>query len=189
MKRAALGGSNPGVWIVRLAIIAVSVAIVAGLARWSGWWVLLLPAVIIAYAAFAISGAAAKGAAATRAFRSENRGKDLLIVYADNPQWNDHIANEWLPRWGMRAVVLKLPVQETSAGQSAPLALFRSVTGKREHNPIAIVVPPVGRIRVIRFRQAFREKADGSDLALRAAETQLDLALGKQAASSGAVLL
>ena len=177
---AATGGSGPGIWVVRVAIIAVFIAIVAALAKWSGWWVLLLPAVIVAYAAFAVATAAAKGAAATQVFRALHPGKDLLLAYSDNPQWNDHIANEWLPRWGARAVVVTLPADAASPEQAAPLSLFRSVAGKREHNPIAIVVPPAGRIRVIRFRQAFHENAAGSDRALREAEARLDLALGKR---------
>ena len=175
------GTEGSGLRVVRLAIVAISIAIVAALAKWSGWWVLLLPAVIIAYAAFAVATAAAKGAAATQAFRARHPGKDLLLVYSDNPQWNDHIANGWLPRWGARAVVVRLPVHQASADQSAPLSLFRSVAGKREHNPIAIVVPPAGRIRVIRFRRAFQEKAAGNDRALREAEERLGLALGKPA--------
>jgi hypothetical protein len=60
------------------------------------------------------------------------------------------------------------------------MALYRSVAGKREHNPIAIVVPPSGRIRVIRFWRAFGESAQGNDRALRAAEARLELALVKR---------
>lgn len=172
------GGPSRALWFVRLGIVAIVVVLLFALARWSGWWVLLLPAVIITYAAVSVSMAAARGTAAIHAFRAEHPGKDLLLAYSDNPQWNDRIATTWAARWGARAVIVRLPERDPPEGQMAAVALFRSVAGQRGHNPVAIIVPPSGRIEVIRLRSAFGESARGDDSALRAAEARVDRALG-----------
>ena len=128
---------------------------------------------------FRVAIAAWQGAAAIRGFRQHHgrEGKDLLLVYSNSPHWQEHVETHWLPRWGTRAVVVNWSERSRWNGDEAEIVLFRSVAGSREHNPIAIVVPPSGPVKVIRFRRAFREKKHGSSAALERAERELESAL------------
>jgi len=117
-----------------------------------------------------------RSARARRRFRTAYgpKGKDLLLVYSNSPNWQNYVETAWLPRWGDRAVLLNW--SERSGWQpSAPeVQLFRSVAGDREFNPLAIVVPPRGKPEVVRFWLAFRDYKYGKDRLLRAAETELE---------------
>jgi hypothetical protein len=126
-----------------------------------------------------------RGSLAVRRFRRVHgsRGKDLLIVYSASPHWQRYIEEHWLPRWGDRAVVLDWSGRSrwTAVGASeAPpeVQLFRAVSGSREFNPLAVVVPLTGPISVVRFWRAFRDAKHGNEAALRAAEQRLEHTLG-----------
>lgn len=34
------------------------------------------------------------------------KGKDVLLVYSNSPHWQRYVEENWMPRWGHRAVVL-----------------------------------------------------------------------------------
>jgi len=115
-----------------------------------------------------------------RRFRERfGAGKDLLIVYTESPHWQPYIEQHWLPRWGERAVVLNRTRPWKEADIEA--ALWRAATGSLEHTPVAIVVPPDGDVRVVRFWRAFRDHKHGKDRRLRAAEAELEAVLAKLA--------
>lgn len=121
-------------------------------------------------------------AAAVRRFRAVHgeRGRDLLLVYSASPHWQRYVEEEWLPRWSGRAVVLDWSARARWTGREAErpeVALFRAVAGPREFNPLAVVVPLTGPIRVVRFWRAFRDYKHGNDGALRSAERELSDAL------------
>jgi hypothetical protein len=122
-----------------------------------------------------------RGARAVRRFRAVwgTRGKDLLLVYSNSPHWQHYVETHWLRRWGERAVVLNWSERARWLTADVPEArLFRVVGGAREFNPLAVVVPAAGPIKVVRFWRAFRDYKHGRDAALRAAEAALDEALG-----------
>ena len=103
------------------------------------------------------------------------QGKDLLLVYSDSPHWRGYVEDTWLSRWGRRAVVLNWSERSTW-GKHPPTAevdLFRAFAGEREFNPLAIVVPPSGKVRVVRFWRAFRGQKHGKPELLKAAEAEL----------------
>ena len=105
-------------------------------------------------------------------------GKDVLLVYSDSPHWKDYVEARWLPRLQARAVVLNWSERAKWAdGHPLEAAIFRRWAGDREFNPIAIVMPRQGPVRVVRFWRAFRDYKHGRDRALRAAEQELALAL------------
>ena len=101
--------------------------------------------------------------------------KDLLIVYTDSPHWAAYIEQNWLSRWGDRAVVLNR--SRPWKADQPEAKLWRATTGWREHTPVAIVIPRDGRILVVRFFQAFRDHKHGHPKALRDAEERLVAAL------------
>lgn len=109
------------------------------------------------------------------AYRSE--GRDLLLVSSRSPIWQSYIESHWLPRWGERAVLLNWSDRRQWDPARPEVALFRAVAGPYEFNPLAIVVPGAGEMRVVRFWRAFRDFKHGKDAALRAAEAQLEEAL------------
>ena len=106
-------------------------------------------------------------------------GKDVLLVYSDSPHWQRYVETHWLPQLGARAVVLNWSERATWP-ERHPLeaAVFRRWAGDREFNPIAIVLPARGPVKVIRFWRAFRDLKHGKPEALRAAERELAAILG-----------
>ena len=107
------------------------------------------------------------------------QGKRLLLVYSNSPNWQAHIEANWLPQLESIAVVLNWSERGTWAERhSFEADVFRTWAGDREFNPLAIIIPADGPVRVIRFWQAFRDYKHGKDRTLRAAEAELGVALG-----------
>ena len=134
---------------------------------------------------FSLGIVAWQGAVAIRRFRRQygREGKDLLLVYSNSPHWQHYVESEWLPRWGERAVVVNWSERSRWSGDEPEIVLFRSIAGSRAYNPIAVVVPPKGPVRVVRFWRAFRDKKHGKHGPLEHKEHELQWALD-QAASA-----
>jgi hypothetical protein len=164
-------------WLVRLVILAA----IGALAVFAGRLALLLVAAVLVLALAGAIMAAVRGSRAVTAFRRNwsAQGKDLLIVYSNSPQSGPHVEQEWLPRWRDRAVVLNWS-DRAQWPQSPEVDLFRAVVGRKERNPVVIVVPRTGAIKVLRYWRAFRERAQGKDDTLRAMESRLDALLDEE---------
>ena len=116
-------------------------------------------------------------ARAVRDFRAAygSAGKDLLLVYTASPHWQPYIEQNWLSRWQARAVALN---RSTPGWEAQPeTGLWRRMAGLREHTPVAIVIPSVGRPRIFRFYKAFRDHKHGKPASLHALEGELTQAL------------
>jgi hypothetical protein len=156
------------------------------------WWikpaalsiaVVLLPILLLALPFLAV-GAWVDGRKRRRLRREFHRrwrgqGKRLVLVYSNSPIWQTYVEENWLPRLESIAVVLNWS-ERSRWPERHPLEadIFRTWAGDREFNPLAIVIPADGAVRVFRFWQAFRDYKHGNDRALRAAETALAAALG-----------
>lgn len=106
-------------------------------------------------------------------------GKDLLLVYSNSPHWKDYVESRWLPALADRAVVLNWSERAAWARQHRlEAAVFRHWAGDSEFNPIAIVLPRRGAVRVVRFWRAFRDRKHGRGAGLRTAEQELADILG-----------
>jgi hypothetical protein len=106
-------------------------------------------------------------------------GKRMLLVYSNSPNWQAYVETNWLPRLESIAVVLNWSERSTWPERHPFEAdVFRTWAGDEEFNPLAIVIPAAGPVRVIRFWQAFRDYKHGKDRTLRAAEAELGEALG-----------
>ena len=107
------------------------------------------------------------------------QGKRLLLVYSNSPNWQAYVEENWLPQLAPIAVVLNWSERGTWAERHPFEAdIFGTWAGDREFNPLAIIIPADGPVRVIRFWQAFRDYKHGKDGTLRAAEAELGAALG-----------
>jgi hypothetical protein len=169
-------GAALGLAAIALLAIVVVATVAAGT---SLLWVL---AALLLFVFFNVAIRAWQGAAAIRQFRRRygRDGKDLLLVYSRSPHWQAYVESEWLPRWGSRAVVVDWSDRERFSGREPEVVLFRSVSGSREYNPIAVVVPSSGPVHVFRFWRAFRDRNLGREHALRAMEAELEAALAAQ---------
>jgi hypothetical protein len=106
-------------------------------------------------------------------------GKRLLLIYSNSPNWQAYIEEHWLRPLAGVAVVLNWSERSSWAERHALEAdIFRAWAGAREFNPAAIIIPASGPVRVIRFWQAFRDYKHGKNRTLRAAEAELEAALG-----------
>jgi hypothetical protein len=161
------------VWLKR---VGVTFAVVIGMLLF--WrWILLLVAGLAALAAGTYLVDRWRMWRAVRRFRAVwgVHGKDLLLVYSNSPHWQRYIEETWIPRWGQRAVVLNWSERSTWGRRPrSEVALFRAFAGYREFNPLGIVVPAAGPVRVVRFWRAFREFKHGKSASLQAAEAELD---------------
>lgn len=101
-------------------------------------------------------------------------GRFVLFVYSDSPNWKDYVEANILPRIAKHAVTLNWSRRREWA-RSSPFEakIFRRWAGAEEFNPLAIIITPDGRVRAVRFRQAFRDFTHGRGQALREAEDSL----------------
>lgn len=101
-------------------------------------------------------------------------GRRILLVYSRSPHWQNYIETAWLPRVAPHAVVIDWSDRSTWPTR-APLEIraFRYWGGEREFNPMVVLFPRRGKVRTVRFWQAFRDFKHGKDSALRAAESEL----------------
>jgi hypothetical protein len=106
--------------------------------------------------------------------RYTSKGKFILFVYSDSPLWKEYIEANILPRIGKQAVTLNWSERRKWA-QENPLEqkVFQSWAGYKEYNPVAIILRPKGRVKVIRFLQAFRDYKHGKGDRLKKAEQEL----------------
>lgn len=107
-----------------------------------------------------------------RAYRS--LGKDLLLVYSNSPHWQSYVETNWIPRWQSRAVILNWSERSTWDRHQPEVALFHALASDREYNPLAIVVPTVGRPIMVRFWKAFRDHKHGKLQKLQQQEAELE---------------
>lgn len=97
-------------------------------------------------------------------------GKRVLLVYSNSPVWQSYIENNILPRLPQDAVVLNWSERRNWRRRSLSVAVFRFFGGRREFNPLAVVIKPLRWGRTFRFWQAFRDAKHGKYEALRNVE-------------------
>ena len=108
--------------------------------------------------------------------RHVSRGRTILFVYSNSPNWQQYVEANLLPRVSNRALVLNWSERRNWSRWEG--GFFDRFAGSREFNPAALVYRPGGGVDVIRFHQAFLDFKHGNDALLRAAEAELSLALG-----------
>lgn len=103
-----------------------------------------------------------------------DEGKFMIFVYSESPNWEAYVEKNLLPLVEPFAVVLNWSRRsEWTRRPPIEVRAFWRFAGPREFNPVAIFIPRRGKIRVVRFWQAFRDYKHGKAHTLRAAEAEL----------------
>ena len=115
------------------------------------------------------------------------KGRFVLFVYSESPNWHESIETNVLPRLDEFAITLNWS-QRSSWRDNKPLEakIFSHWGGEEEFNPVAIVIPSFGRVKVVRFWQAFRDYKHGKEELLRKQEGILFESVHKIAGSQAA---
>ena len=91
------------------------------------------------------------------------KGMVAVLIYSDSPNWKQYIEREVLPRVSDRVVVVNWSLRsQWPQPRPIEIQLFEHWGGRREFNPMAIIVPCRGRVQTIRMRQAFRDLKHGN---------------------------
>jgi hypothetical protein len=138
--------------LLALVLVALSPVIIAVLVGWLLWLTLLHLAVLMLWLP---------------------RGRNLLFVYSDSPNWKAYIEGHVLPRLPESTVVLNWSHRSRWRRWTLPALLFCAHAGQRDFNPIAIIFRPFRRARKFRFWRAFRDYKHGNVDALRKVEDAL----------------
>jgi hypothetical protein len=98
-------------------------------------------------------------------------GKFILFVYSDSPNWKEYIEDNMLPRIEKYAVLLNWS-QRKEWHKTHPLEarIFNHWAGRKEFNPMAILLSPRLRVKQVRFWKAFKDFKHGKEESLREAE-------------------
>jgi hypothetical protein len=102
------------------------------------------------------------------------KGKSILFVYSESPNWQSYIEREILPVLSPHAITLNYSKRaEWKTNKPLEAKIWEQWRGDREFNPVAILIPDRGKVRTIEFFQAFRDFKHGRDLLLRQKEAEL----------------
>lgn len=102
------------------------------------------------------------------------QGARILFVHSDSPNWQDHIDREIRPKLEPHAVFLNFSKRaEWKSSRPLEARVWAHWAGEREYNPMAIVFPPRGRTRLVRFYQPFRDFKHGNYRLLLEKEKEL----------------
>jgi len=101
-------------------------------------------------------------------------GKRVLLVYSETREWQQYVAEERIAGLRERAVLLKW-ARRSEMKRNAPLEtkIFSHWGDDRMFNPTAIYLPKWGKVKTIRFRQAFKDFRHGKEQELRKTRDQL----------------
>lgn len=112
--------------------------------------------------------------------RHGRKGKFILFVYSDSSNWKDHIETKILPRIEPHAIILNWSKRrEWEHRMAFETNLFNHWAGSGEFAPTAIVLPLVGKVKVIRLWQSSQRAKSRKDGVPREAEEALFMALNQ----------
>jgi hypothetical protein len=109
-------------------------------------------------------------------------GRRVLFVYSDSPVWQSYIEEHLLPALPDGSVVLNWSERRHWKRWSLASAAFRFFGGRREFNPLAVVVRPFHWGRTFRFWRAFRDFKHGKRERLEKIQAEFFASLGRPGA-------
>lgn len=116
------------------------------------------------------------------------KGKYMLFVYSDSPNWKDYIESNILPRISSHAVIINWSERDKWNWKRKPLELriFKEWSGARkyyfkgkkawdgkEFNPLVVTFIPWWKRKVFRFWEPFKDFKHGKEKPLKDIESEL----------------
>jgi hypothetical protein len=111
------------------------------------------------------------------------RGRRVVFVYSESPQWRTHIERDVLTRLPPRSAVLNWSQRSDWPSWSLAVWLFKWHGGRREFNPLGIVIRPLRPALVFRFWPAYQHLKKDRPGFLQVAEAQFFAAVEGAAAN------
>jgi hypothetical protein len=106
--------------------------------------------------------------------RHGRKGKLILFVYSDSPNWRDYIETKILPRIETCSVVLNWSRRrEWESSMKFEASLFNHWAGAGEFSPTAIFFPLMGKVKIFRLWQLSQNPKHGRDKLSKEAEQSL----------------
>ena len=106
--------------------------------------------------------------------RHGRKGKVILFVYSDSPNWKDHIEEKILPRLEACSVILNWSKRrEWESSMQLEARLFNQWAGPGEFTPTAILFPLLGKVKVFRLWQLSQNPKHGKNKVSKEAEQSL----------------
>ena len=106
--------------------------------------------------------------------RHGRKGKSILFVYSDSSNWRDHIETRILPRIEPHSVILNWSKRrEWESRMQLEMKLFDQSAGSSEFSPVAIVLSPFRKTKVIRLWPISQDDKRAKTRVIKEAEQEL----------------
>jgi hypothetical protein len=105
------------------------------------------------------------------------RGKYVLFIYSDSPNWKEYVESRLIPTLREKAVILNWSERKVWKTLSLASLAFRYFGGSREFNPMAVVLRPLHWAKTFRFYKAFQENKSGKPERLQGLQDALFAAI------------
>ena len=113
-------------------------------------------------------------------FRHGRKGRVILFVYSDNPNWKDHIETKILPRIETHSVILNWSRRrEWEPRMRFESKLLDHWAAFREFSPTALLLPVFRNVKIIRLCQPSDNPKHGKERVSKQAEQALLAAAGR----------
>lgn len=101
------------------------------------------------------------------------RGRRVVYVYSNSPNWKEYIEHHILPRLPEDTIVLNWSERKKWNQLSLSVRAYHFYCGDVHYNPAAVVFHPFRRGRVFRFWQPFKDYKHGKSEPLQQAEREM----------------
>jgi hypothetical protein len=101
------------------------------------------------------------------------RGKTMLFIYSNSPNWQQDIEENVLPSIHDCAIIMNWSERKQWNTMSPAVWAFKIIGGERDFNPMAIIFRPMRIVRTVRFFQAYRAAKHGDVHELHALKKEL----------------
>ena len=92
------------------------------------------------------------------------KGKDILFVYSNSPNWQSYLEENVIPKISSRAFILNWSERsEWRWWKSSPVFVFNQLADSREFNPMGVVFKPFSFPKYFSFFQAFNNHKHGKE--------------------------
>ncbi len=97
-------------------------------------------------------------------YKHRQHGREFLVIYSESSKWSNYFKTEVVPLLTNRAVVVNTTENSKwKASRSVERRAHLHWGGDKDHTPLILMFPKVGRVRCFRFHQEFLALAKRGD--------------------------